>query len=224
MQTIGIIGGTFDPIHHGHIRPALEVAEHFGLARLLLMPLAVAVHRQQPRASAEQRLAMCRLAASAASSSTASASSPQPLLEVDDREIHRGGQSYSVLTLEELHREYDGQTAFCWLMGQDAFNGFQQWKDWPRILQLAHIVVMQRPGYQWRQAADAALLPYYADSLRGNAGCIVFKTVQPQAISSTEIRRKLGNGDNVQGLLAENVRNYALEQQIYSQTREPHDT
>ena len=108
MQALGIIGGTFDPVHNGHIYPALEVAEHFQFFKLLLLPLGVAVHREQPVASSEQRLAMCHLAADAANRSCMRGASVvhggrlHPVIKVDDREICRGGQSYSVITLEEL--------------------------------------------------------------------------------------------------------------------------
>lgn len=205
MSFIGIIGGTFDPIHNGHIIPALEVAEHFQFSKLLLLPLGVAVHRDQPQASAEQRLKMCQLSAY-----------PHSIIEVDDREIRRGGESYSVITLEELRQEYGDKVSLCWLMGRDAIEQFTQWKDWQRILELANIAVMQRPGYELDKPLADELQPYYADRLESGVGNIVFQTVTPQAVSSTEIRQKLHNGENVQGLLPENVRKYALEQQIYT--------
>ena len=209
MNPIGILGGTFDPIHNGHIYPALEVAEHFGFAKLLLIPLNVAVHRPQPVGSSAQRLAMCRLAAD-----------PHSIIEVDDREIRRGGGSYTVDTLEDLRQEYGPEPPLVWLMGRDSMDSFTEWEGWQRILELAHLVVMQRPGYAWNTLLPDALQPYLAEHLEGPSGSIVLKTVQQQDISSTQIREKQACGEFVRGALDENVRKYLLNNAIYTSVKE----
>lgn len=209
MNPIGILGGTFDPVHNGHIKPALEVAEHFGLSKLLMIPLDVAVHRPQPMGSSAQRLEMCRLAAY-----------PHSIINVDDREIRRGGGSYTVDTLEELREEHGPNQSLVWLMGRDSMDGFTEWEGWQRILELAHLVVMQRPGYAWDTSLPDELQPYQSEQLEGVSGSIVLKTVQQQDISSTQIREKLASGEFVRGALDENVRKYLLNNAIYTSVKE----
>lgn len=209
MNPIGILGGTFDPVHNGHVQPALEVAEHFAIAKLLMIPLDVAVHRPQPMGSSAQRLEMCRLAAY-----------PHSIINVDDREIRRGGGSYTVDTLEELREEYGPELSLVWLMGRDSMDSFTEWEGWQRILELAHLAVMQRPGYAWDAPLPEDLQPYLREDLKGASGSIVLKTVQPQDISSTEIREKLASGEFVRGALDENVRKYLLNNAIYTSVKE----
>jgi len=209
MYPIGILGGTFDPVHNGHILPALEVSEYFSFSKLLMIPLDVAVHRPQPMGSSEQRLAMCHLTAD-----------PHSIIEVDDREIRRGGGSYTVDTLEELRTEYGPEQSLVWLMGRDSMESFTEWEGWQRILELAHLVVMQRPGYAWEAPLPAELQPYQCERLEGLAGSIVLKTVQQQDISSTQIREKLACGEFVRGALDQNVRKYLLNNAIYTSVKE----
>lgn len=208
-RPVGLLGGTFDPVHRGHTGAALAVARQLGLAEVRLLPLGQAVHRQQPVATAEQRLAMCRLA-----------TRDLPLLQVDDRELRRGGGSYTVDTLADVRREVGEDTPLFFLMGQDSFDGFSRWRDPEGILALAHIAVMHRPGYppkagEWK---DREALPNDAASGQiGSAGRVVFCNIPEHPWSSTEVRRCLSQaGDGETGdALEPNVRKYIRQHSIY---------
>ncbi len=176
---IGILGGTFDPIHHGHLRTALDVQQALGLDELRFIPLRDPPHRRQPSSTPEQRLEMVQ-----------SAISGGPGLTVDRRELDREGKSYSLLTLQSLRQELR-DAPICLILGQDAFQGFPQWHKPDEILQLAHLVVMQRPG-------ETAHNPYPEritedlDDLRSNpGGNIYLQAVTQLDISSTRIRAML---------------------------------
>lgn len=132
---IGILGGTFDPIHFGHLRPALDLLQALRLTEVRLVPLNVAVHRVQPVATAAQRLEMARAAVAG-----------EPGLSVDAREIHRPGGSFSYDTLLSLRAELGPRRPLCFLTGADAFRDFLTWHRPLDILGLAHVVVMERPG------------------------------------------------------------------------------
>lgn len=196
---IGILGGTFDPIHNGHLRIALDAIEAVGLEQVRLIPLHGPVHRAAPHAPAAQRLAMLE-----------SAIGNQPQLIADDREIRRGGRSYMLDTLESLHRDLPGNT-FCLILGDDAFHGFSGWRAPSRILQLAHVLVMQRPGAQ--AAPDAALQALLnthrccdVRSLQArDAGCIHFHSATQLDISSSDIRHRIATRRNPAFLLPDPV-------------------
>ena len=131
---IGVLGGTFDPIHFGHLRPALDCLQALGLDEVRFVPLKVAVHRPQPMAAAGVRLAMVQAAVAGVSG-----------LVADGRELDRAGPSYSYDTLASLRQELGPRVPICLLVGADAFNGFLTWHRPAEILDLAHLVVMQRP-------------------------------------------------------------------------------
>ena len=131
---IGIFGGTFDPIHYGHLRPASEIRRTLNLDALYLVPAANPPHRPSPVATPAQRLTMLELALT-----------EFPELQVDDRELQRGGISYTVDTLRSYRSQYP-QAALALLVGTDAFDGIETWHQWQQLPELAHIVVMQRPG------------------------------------------------------------------------------
>ena len=105
-------------------------------------------------------------------------------------------------------------------MGRDSMESFTEWEGWQRILELAHLVVMQRPGYAWDTPLPEALQPYLSEHLKGASGSIVLKTVQQRDISSTQIREKLACGEFVRGALDENVRKYLLNNAIYTSVKE----
>ena len=151
---IGVLGGTFDPVHFGHLRPALEVRQALGLEELRLIPLRQAVHRSQPQASPEHRLAMLRLAVQGAEG-----------LRIDDRELRRVGESYTYDTLVDLRIELGPAVGLCLLVGADAFRGFLSWHRPDDILALAHLIVMRRPG-----GADEGGPAYGEDSLAPTEG------------------------------------------------------
>jgi nicotinate-nucleotide adenylyltransferase len=208
---VGVLGGTFDPIHYGHLRPAREVMQALGLARLLLVPAFDPPHRRAPAAPAEHRLAMARLALT-----------EFPEFEVDDREYRLGGKSYTVRTLESLRAEL-GATSLCLLLGTDAFDGIASWHEWQRLPELAHLVVMQRPG--WTASAPAAWAEArQADSvaaLQGKpAGRIYYQGVTPQEISATALRAALARGADVSGALPAAVLAYIEQKGLYGRINE----
>ncbi|MBL8310248.1 MAG: nicotinate-nucleotide adenylyltransferase [Burkholderiales bacterium] len=189
---LALLGGTFDPVHRGHLRIALDTATALRLPEVRLIPSKAPVHRASPGASEADRLAMLRLAVADDQSGT---------LRVDDRELRRDTPSYTVLTLQSLRAEYPTRPLL-WLIGIDAFAHIKSWYQWPQLFELAHFVVLNRPGYAVATALSPALadlwqprLAQEAAALRATAaGRILLHTVPPQAVSATEIRNSLANG------------------------------
>jgi len=208
-KPLGILGGTFDPIHYGHLRPAQEVLRALDLAEIRVIPAANPPHRRPPVATAEQRLRMVELALAGV-----------PGFTVDDREFKRGEPSYTVLTLESLRREF-GDRPLCLLMGLDAFEGIETWHQWQRLPELAHFIVMTRPG--WEFPAGERLPPWARDRLvreaskltQASAGKIYFQTVTPQDISATRIREALARGEPVEAWLPSAVLVYIRANRVY---------
>ena len=133
-RRIGLLGGTFNPVHIGHLRSAVEVADALQLDALRLIPSARPPHRSAPEVSAQDRLAMVRLAVADAG-----------VLQVDDRELQRDKPSYSIDTLESLRSELAADDQLFLLLGWDAFCGLPSWQRWDELLQHCHILVLQRP-------------------------------------------------------------------------------
>jgi nicotinate-nucleotide adenylyltransferase len=208
---IGVLGGTFDPVHLGHIKPALEVRAALSLKEVRLIPVGVPPHRPAPVASAEHRWRMLLLAVSDYEGLTA-----------DNRELRRPGPSYTVDTLRELRAELD--EALCLLLGADAFLGFNSWRDWPQILRLANLVVVARPGSSMpAQDSIAELLrarrcDSSAELARRHSGAILWYEVQPVDISATAIRAGLARGKDMRAMLPEPVLRYIHEQGLYRGT------
>lgn len=207
---IGIFGGTFDPIHYGHLRPLWEVKEALKFDQLRLVPSFIPPHRDEPGASAKQRLEMLRLAVM-----------DVPDYEVDERELQREGASYTVETLQSLRNEL-GDQPICWVMGLDAFLGLASWHQWQRITDLAHIVVTRRPGSeQPKQGVLAELLQkqqtFNAEELcLVPAGLIYFQDVTQLDISATAIRTRLATGQDVRFLMPDSVRHYVESERLYT--------
>ena len=133
-KPIGILGGTFDPVHNGHLRMAIECLERLALAEVRLIPLYAPPHRQPPRTAPEHRLAMLKIATAAMDN-----------LKVDDRELQSKSISYTIDTVSAL-REQDKNTPLCLLMGADAFNTLHTWHRWQSLLDYVHLVIAERPG------------------------------------------------------------------------------
>lgn len=207
---VGVFGGTFDPIHYGHLRPAQEALEKLALAEVRFIPAAQPPHRPPPVASPEQRLAMVELAIRG-----------RPGFRVDDRELRRGGPSYTVLTLESLRTE-QAASPLCLLIGMDQFLGFESWRRWQEIPELAHIVVLSRPGAApgslpaWARGRETENI---AELQQTAAGRLVFLAVSPQDMSATRIRAALAQGDPVAGMLPEAVLEYIQVNHIYVRSR-----
>ncbi|MEQ6343014.1 MAG: nicotinate-nucleotide adenylyltransferase [Gammaproteobacteria bacterium] len=207
---IGIFGGTFDPIHIGHLRPVLEVLQDLALDEVRLIPCHVPPHRPAPVASTMQRLAMLEAAIQGESG-----------LRVDDRELRRTGPSYTVDTLTSLRAEL-GSAPLCLLLGMDAFTGLNTWHRWRELIQLAHLIVMRRPGsLPPAQGEVAALL---AERCTDNtallhscpAGHILLKEVTQLDISATRIRTLAKEGKSARYLLPDGVWDMIKKERIYS--------
>jgi nicotinate-nucleotide adenylyltransferase len=209
-QAIGIFGGTFDPVHYGHLRAALESMERLQLQDFRLLPAGTPPHRASTFASADHRLAMLKLALSR-----------YPELQVDDREVRREGSSYMVDTLGEIRRE-EGEAPILMMIGQDAANVLDQWYDWQKLFDLAHLVIMRRPESKhiYSGALFEQVQPRLVndpDQLRKTpAGLILPLEVTQLAISSTEIRRQIHAGLSPRFLLPDSVIEYILEHGLYS--------
>jgi nicotinate-nucleotide adenylyltransferase len=207
---IGVLGGTFDPIHYGHVRAAQDVLRALALDEVRIVPAPNPPHREPPVATAEQRLRMVELALAGSVG-----------LRLDDREFRRGGPSYTVLTLESLRAEL-GARPLCLLLGTDAFAGIDTWHRWTRLPELAHFVVMTRPG--WLFPADPAMLPPWARArvvhdrgeLAGSAnGRIFFQPIAPQDISGTGIREAIARGADASAWVPPAVLRYIRDNRIY---------
>lgn len=203
---IGIMGGTFDPIHFGHLRTALEIAESCGMEQVRFIPGSVPPHRPQPQASAEQRWAMVKLAIE-----------DEPLFYADRRELERQGHSYTVDTLSSLRADLGAKIPLAFVLGMDAFLAFRSWHRWQDIMQLAHLVVMSRPGY----APDpqdwyGQLLAQTTCELRSTtAGRVTFLAVTQLDISATAIREVCKTKKSVRFLLPDAVNQYIQAHKLY---------
>jgi nicotinate-nucleotide adenylyltransferase len=200
MSPIGIFGGTFDPIHFGHLRTAFELLQALRLSEMRFMPAGNPPHREMPIASAELRLAMVQAAVEG-----------QPGFTVDDREVRREGPSYSVDTLSALRADFP-QRSLCLIVGMDAFLGLPKWRQWRELLELAHLVVAHRPG--WRAPSMGPLGELLVDRGTGRindlhearAGCIYIHAVTQLEISSTELRKLIAAGRDPRYLIPDAVR------------------
>jgi nicotinate-nucleotide adenylyltransferase len=210
MQPIGLFGGTFDPIHCGHLRTAFELWQELQLAEVRFLPTGNPPHREHLYADAQQRLQMVRAAIA-----------DQPRFVVDDREVRRSGVSYSVDTLAEMRAEYP-QASLCLLLGMDAFLGLPGWHRWRELLDLAHIVVAHRPG--WRAPTMGPLGELMVDHGTGSvrelhgrpAGYVYVHAVTQLEISSTELRALIAAGRDPRYLVPDPVRQIILETRCYA--------
>ncbi|MGZ8217021.1 nicotinate-nucleotide adenylyltransferase [Methylomagnum sp.] len=187
---IGIYGGTFDPIHYGHLRTALEVKEAAGLDEVRLIPSQIPPHRGAPGATPEQRLAMLRAALEDA----------EPGFRIDTRELERAGPSYMVDTLGSIRADIGPAEPLCLIVGLDAFLNLHRWHRWRALFELAHILVMQRPGSapempdELRAELDSRATATPEPLRKSPAGFIHFIPVTQLDISATQIRRAIAAG------------------------------
>jgi nicotinate-nucleotide adenylyltransferase len=210
MRPIGLFGGTFDPIHFGHLRTAFELQQTLGLTEVRFLPTGNPPHRDHPLADANLRLAMVRAAVA-----------DQPRFVVDDREVRRSGVSYSVDTLTELRAEYPDRS-LCLLLGMDAFLGLPNWHRWRDLMDLAHIVVAHRPG--WKAPTQGPLGELMVDRgtgsvqelHRGAAGRIYIQAVTQLEISSTELRQLIVAGRDPRYLVPDAVCDIIRETRCYA--------
>ena len=209
----GILGGTFDPIHFGHLRLAEEVGEDLGLQRVYLIPAALPPHKDRKPVSAFQdRMAMTRIAVK-----------ESPLLEALDLDAQRQGRSYSIETLKEFRLHFKGELELFFIIGMDAFLEIGTWKDFKALFDYAHFLVISRPGFQ-SDDIDAfltALTVGFKKEKDGNTFIVpsgnqlIFKEATLMDISSTDIRKRVAAGKTIRFLVPEAVREYIIEKRLY---------
>lgn len=205
QRLTGLIGGTFDPVHFGHLRVAVELAEAFGLPQVALLPCHQSPHRDRPCADPCDRKAMLELALEG-----------QQRLTVDDRELQRGGYSYTVETLQSLRAELGPQSAIYFAMGFDAFNVLERWKNWQDLFELANIVVVHRPDYvlQMNQPQIRERLSQF-DGRHYAAGRLYELAVTPLNISASKIRQLVTQRRSISFLLPGTVEHYIYQHRLY---------
>jgi nicotinate-nucleotide adenylyltransferase len=207
---VGVLGGTFNPVHHGHLRSALELVERLDLARLHLMPSAQPPHREAPDCSAEDRAAMVELAVRG-----------EPRLVCDRRELRRAGPSYSFDSLISLRAELGAERSLCLSVGFDAVAELDGWHRWRELLDLAHLVVIARPGWQLPQGGEVAewlaqhRVHEHAALRAAPAGGVLVETLRPLDISATDIRALLAAGRSARFLLPDSVLGYIESHHLY---------
>ncbi|MCB1802722.1 MAG: nicotinate-nucleotide adenylyltransferase [Gammaproteobacteria bacterium] len=203
---IGVLGGTFDPVHNGHLRIALDARELLGLDHVRLVPLAQAVHREQPQTPSWLRRDML-----------AAALTGRHDLQLDDRELRRDGPSYTVDTLRSLHADLPGQS-LCLLLGEDAFAGFPDWRAPDEILALANIAVLQRPGHALDEGGRVAglLRQHRVEQLDpARNGQIVGCPVTQLAIASSDLRARVAAGRSIDFLVPPAVAELVARHGLY---------
>jgi nicotinate-nucleotide adenylyltransferase len=211
---LGLMGGTFNPIHFGHLRAAEEVAEGFRLSRLLFVPSGQPPHKpHRPVVEFEHRLAMVRLA-----------SAGRPGFGVSDVEGHRRGPSYTVDTLGFFQKAWGPAATLYFIVGLDAFLDVASWRDYRRLFTLAHLVVISRPGtdpldlepllkamvsvdYAWYEGERAFFHPRLLP--------VHYRPVAPLDISSSAIRRRAHRGESIRYLIPDPVREYIDNNRLY---------
>lgn len=214
MNPIGIFGGTFDPIHFGHLRLAEEMAEALCLASVRFIPAGTPPHRTRPRTDAHLRLEMVRLAIAG-----------NPHFVLDDREVGLPRLSYTVETLTSLRAEVGPDQPLCLLLGADAFLGLTSWHRWQDLFTLAHIAVAHRPGFPqstWKDAMPEALraelerrMAHAQDLTSCAAGLIVTRPITALDISATHIRDTLRAARSPRYLLPNAVLDYIQSNHLY---------
>lgn len=208
---IGLLGGTFDPVHFGHLRCALEIQQALGLDEVRLIPCHIPPHRPQPVAAPEQRVAMLRAAVAG-----------HPEFVIDERELGRDGPSYTLDTLKSFHEE-EGRPGLCLLVGMDSFRSLPTWHRWRELPDYTHIVVMTRPGADLQlkgELADFIKLHRVANAdqlAKQSAGMLVFHAVTQLEISGTRIRKLLATGQGADFLLPDSVLEVIHNEGLYKQ-------
>ncbi len=209
MNPMGIFGGTFDPIHYGHLRTAFELQQALRLKEIRFLPAGNPPHRQQPLADAQLRLEMVR-----------AATEGHRGFMVDDREVRKAGPSYSIETLAELRLEFPDRS-LCLIVGMDAFLSLPKWHQWQELLQLSHLVVAHRPG--WRAPASGPLGELLVDHGTGRIadlhdaafGKIFIHAVTQLEISSTELRLLIASQRDPRFLMPDSVRKIIIDTGCY---------
>ena len=213
MRLTGLLGGTFNPIHFGHLRMAQELAEDLQLSEVRFIPSANPPHKTTPEISAEHRAAMVKIAIA-----------DNPLFKFDDRELSRKGASYTIDTLISMREELGAKTAICLFMGSDAFVKLNTWHRWQELLNFCHIVLVQRPNLspehpKLPEVLEILLRDHYTEDplefATKSAGFIHMQKITSLDISSTKIREMLKHDKQVNYLMPNKVIDYIQRKTLY---------
>jgi len=211
MKPIGVFGGTFDPIHFGHILPILDVCKHTGINHVRYVPNSRPGHRSQPAATAKHRWNMTQLALA-----------DYPFLHADDLEIRQSGLSYTVPTLRYFRGKFSLRPLSL-ILGLDAFLQIHRWYWWAEVLRLANIIVMNRPGTNWPRTMpkwfERAQVLHSGVLYQRMAGNIYIVAVSELDISASAIRKQLKSGGDVSKLMPQSVVHYISEANLYQNMR-----
>jgi nicotinate-nucleotide adenylyltransferase len=206
-MNIGFLGGTFDPIHCGHLEAATAAQRSLSLARVLLVPSGTPPHRAtEPRASVFHRFAMTALAATS-----------RPDLLVSDMELRREGPSYTALTLQSLQQDGFIASQLFFILGADAFAEIESWYDYPRVMTLANFVVVSRPGMP---RARIDLHPNQQSPTKATT-MVFFVDARTPDVSSTDIRRRVASGQSIEGLVPSGVAEHIRRHRLYAPAQVP---
>ena len=205
-----IFGGTYDPVHFGHLRTAVELADWLDLPCVELLPARDPVHKAVTGADAQSRFEMLKLACE-----------PDSRLNVNDLELNSPEDSYTILTLRTLRARLGEHQPLILVMGMDSFQAFTSWREWNQFLTLCHLLVVQRPGYQ--PVLESRLEQLVAEhevlcpsALKNSpAGALMFHQLTPLGISSTQIREQIYSGESPRFLLPDEVWRYIQDKRLY---------
>lgn len=215
IKRIGIFGGTFNPIHMGHVKAAKEVQKVFQLDKVLFIPSYIPPHKASPDiASPSHRMKMVELAVA-----------PYPRFVPSAIEIDAGGKSYSVLTLSKLKKEYPDTSMF-FIVGADAFLEIETWRDHERLLDQCHFIVISRPGYRLKDARKILAKeyeermvwvsePFQFEEKRNGGHKIFFLDISALDIASKDVREKIKDGKSIGDLVAQPVEKYIRQNNLY---------
>ncbi|MGH1372588.1 MAG: nicotinate-nucleotide adenylyltransferase [Cellvibrionaceae bacterium] len=210
LKTLGLFGGTFDPVHNGHLRMALELKQRLQLDDMRLLPCHQPPHRDKPSRSSEARATMVELAVADCDA-----------LSCDKRELERDKPSYTIDTLIALRQALGDEISLCWCVGMDSLVNLDSWHRWQELLRFAHLVVTARPGWQLpEQGAVAQWLAQHRSSAaqlsKSSAGSVVICEMSQLDISATGLRQMMAEGHSAQFLMPEVVWRYIQENDLYN--------
>ena len=212
---VGIFGGTFDPIHYGHLRIAEEIVKTVGLQKLYFVPAGMPRLRHSPVASPQHRVEIVRLAIQ-----------KNPDFVLDEREINRGGVSYSIDTVREFKQEFGEEIRLCFVLGADAFINLPEWNNWKELFNLCHFIVSTRPGYTFtlikellskelREECSQRWVSNTKSLRKETSGLIFIASTTMLDISATSIRAHIADGRSVRHLVPSVTVNYISENKLY---------
>lgn len=203
---IGLFGGTFDPIHKGHLHIAFQLLNRAMIREIKFIPCYQPVHRNEPQSTAYHRVNMIKLAIH-----------NQPQCSLDTRELQRGGPSFMIDTLIEIEQEFPQQPR-CLILGADAYLKITSWKRWQTLLDYCHFIVVNRPLFNIKHPdpwLESRTTPHLDCLTQANKGCIVLLTLPPCSISASLIRERIQNHQSIEDLVPLSVARYIQENGLY---------